>query len=84
MFMLIDCDNFFVSCERIFRPGLKNRPVVVLSSNDGCVIARSYEAKALGIPMGVPFLRSNRFWKSTTAPGCPAIMNSTAASLPGL
>ena len=53
MFMLIDCDNFFVSCERIFRPGLKNRPVVVLSSNDGCVIARSYEAKALGIPSSV-------------------------------
>ena len=74
MFMLIDCDNFFVSCERIFRPGLKNRPVVVLSSNDGCVIARSE----------FRFLRSNRFWKSTTAPGCPAIMNSTAASLPGL
>lgn len=61
MFMLIDCDNFFVSCERIFRPGLKNRPVVVLSSNDGCVIARSYEAKALGIPMGVPFFKVKSF-----------------------
>lgn len=61
MFMLIDCDNFFVSCERIFRPGLKNRPVVVLSSNDGCVIARSYEAKALDIPMGVPFFKVKSF-----------------------
>lgn len=61
MFMLIDCDNFFVSCERIFRPGLKNRPVVVLSSNDGCVIARSYEAKSLDIPMGVPFFKVKSF-----------------------
>lgn len=51
---LIDCNNFFVSCERIFRPDLAHRPVVVLSSNDGCVVARSNEAKALGIPMGAP------------------------------
>lgn len=61
MFMLIDCDNFFVSCERIFQPKLKNRPVVVLSSNDGCVIARSYEAKALDIPMGIPFFKVKSF-----------------------
>ncbi len=61
MFMLIDCDNFFVSCERIFQPRLKNRPVVVLSSNDGCVIARSYEAKALDIPMGIPFFKVKSF-----------------------
>ena len=54
MFMLIDCDNFFVSCERIFQPKLKNRPVVVLSNNDGCIVSRSAEAKALGIPMGEP------------------------------
>ncbi|MDE2491447.1 MAG: Y-family DNA polymerase [Elusimicrobia bacterium] len=52
---LVDCNNFFVSCERVFRPGLERRPVVVLSSNDGCVISRSEEAKALGIGMGVPF-----------------------------
>lgn len=51
---LIDCNNFFVSCERIFRPDLEGRPVVVLSSNDGCVVARSNEAKALGIPIGAP------------------------------
>ncbi len=51
---LIDCNNFFVSCERVFRPDLEGRPVVVLSSNDGCVVARSNEAKALGIPMGAP------------------------------
>lgn len=53
-FALIDCNNFFVSCERLFRPDLENKPVVVLSSNDGCVVARSNEAKALGIPMGAP------------------------------
>jgi DNA polymerase V len=53
-FLLIDCNNFFVSCERVFNPALKNKPVIVLSSNDGCVIARSNEAKLLGIPMGIP------------------------------
>jgi DNA polymerase V len=51
---LIDCNNFFVSCERLFRPDLEGKPVIVLSSNDGCAIARSNEAKALGIPMGAP------------------------------
>lgn len=51
---LVDCNNFFVSCERVFAPRLEGKPVVVLSSNDGCVVARSNEAKALGIPMGAP------------------------------
>lgn len=54
-FALVDCNNFFVSCERVFRPGLEGRPVIVLSNNDGCVISRSNEAKDLGIGMGVPF-----------------------------
>lgn len=54
LFALIDCNNFFASCEQIFRPGLVGKPVVILSCNDGCVIARSAEARALGIPMGVP------------------------------
>jgi DNA polymerase V len=54
VFALIDCNNFFVSCERVFRPDLESKPVVVLSSNDGCAVARSNEAKALGIPMGAP------------------------------
>ena len=49
---LVDCNNFYASCERVFQPGLRGRPVVVLSNNDGCVIARSNEAKALGIAMG--------------------------------
>ena len=51
-FLLVDCNNFFVSCERVFNPSLLGKPVVVLSSNDGCIIARSNESKALGIPMG--------------------------------
>lgn len=57
MFALIDCNNFFVSCERVFRPDLMNKPVIVLSNNDGCAIARSNEAKALGIKMGEPYFR---------------------------
>lgn len=55
MWGLIDCDNFFCSCERVFRPDLEGRPVVVLSNNDGCVVARSREAKAMGIPEGMPY-----------------------------
>lgn len=51
---LVDCNNFFVSCERLFRPDLRGKPVLVLSANDGCVISRSKEVKELGIPMGVP------------------------------
>ena len=54
MFALIDCNNFYASCERVFRPDLNGRPVVVLSNNDGCVIARSNEAKEAGVPMGAP------------------------------
>lgn len=54
VFALVDCNNFYASCEKLFRPDLKYRPVVVLSNNDGCVVARSREAKALGIKMGVP------------------------------
>ncbi len=57
MIGLIDCNNFFVSCERAFRPELNGRPVVVLSNNDGCVVARSEEAKQLGIPMGIPYFK---------------------------
>ena len=57
MFALADCNNFFASCERVFRPDLQGKPVIVLSSNDGCAIARSNEAKALGIKMGDPFFK---------------------------
>ncbi len=66
MYALVDCNNFYVSCERVFRPDLNGRPVVVLSNNDGCIIARSNEAKELGIRMGEPafkiadFLQQNQ------------------------
>jgi DNA polymerase V len=61
VFALIDCNNFFASSERLFRPDLEGKPVVVLSSNDGCVVARSNEAKRLGIPMGAPAFQ----WRDT-------------------
>ena len=57
MFALADCNNFFASCERVFRPELMEKPVIVLSNNDGCAVARSNEAKALGIKMGDPFFK---------------------------
>lgn len=57
VFALVDCNNFYASCEKLFDPKLKDRPVVVLSNNDGCVVARSAEAKALGIPMGAPWFK---------------------------
>jgi DNA polymerase V len=57
MIGLMDCNNFFVSCERLFRPDLLRKPVAVLSSNDGCIVARSQEVKDLGVPMGVPYFQ---------------------------
>ena len=54
MFALIDGNNFYASCERVFQPELRHRPLIVLSNNDGCAIARSEEAKALGVAMGQP------------------------------
>ena len=54
MYALIDCNNFYASCERVFQPKLMGKPIVVLSNNDGCIISRSEEAKAMGIPMGAP------------------------------
>ncbi len=57
----MDCDNFYASCEKLFRPELKDKPVVVLSNNDGCIIARSKEAKALNIPMGEPLFKYRKF-----------------------
>jgi DNA polymerase V len=63
MFALIDCNNFYVSCERVFNPKLNNKPVVVLSNNDGCAISRSNEAKALGIPMGAPAFKYEKVFR---------------------
>lgn len=57
MIAVMDCNNFFVSCERVFRPDLKTKPVVVLSNNDGCIVSRSNEAKALEIPVGIPLFK---------------------------
>jgi len=56
-YALIDCNNFYVSCERLFDPKLEGKPVVVLSNNDGCVVSRSNEAKEIGVPMGVPYFK---------------------------
>ncbi|HVC36556.1 MAG TPA: Y-family DNA polymerase [Candidatus Dormibacteraeota bacterium] len=63
IFALVDCNNFFVSCERLFRPDLEGQPVVVLSSNDGCAVARSNEAKALGIPMAAPAFKYRQLFE---------------------
>lgn len=60
-YMICDCDNFFASCERVFNPSLRNKPIVILSNNDGCVVARSSEAKELGIKMCAPFYQVKDF-----------------------
>ena len=60
---LVDCNSFYVSCERLFNPSLIKKPIIVLSSNDGCVISRSTEAKALGIKMGEPYFKVERIVK---------------------
>ncbi len=63
MFALIDCNNFYASCERVFRPDLNEKPIVVLSNNDGCVIARSNEAKKVGVPMGAAAFKFQELFK---------------------
>ena len=60
MIALADCNNFYASCERVFSPALKNKPIIVLSNNDGCVIARSNEAKSIGIRMGEPVFKARK------------------------
>src|SRR5262245_19095515 len=66
LFALVDCNNFYVSCERVFQPMLHGKPVVALSNNAGCVIVRSDEAKALGIPMGLPAFKLTDLVKKHT------------------
>lgn len=64
MFALVDCNNFYASCERVFNPNLQGKPVAILSNNDGCVISRSDEAKALDLPMGAPIFKWDAFCKT--------------------
>ena len=63
MFALVDCNNFYASCERVFNPNLQHKPIVILSNNDGCIISRSDEAKELGIPMGAPIFKYRKLLK---------------------
>ena len=63
VFALVDCNNFFVSCERVFRPDLWNKPVAVLSNNDACIVARSNEVKQMGVPMGAPLFKIDHLMK---------------------
>lgn len=64
MFALVDVNSFYASCETVFRPDLQGKPVVVLSNNDGCVIALSAEAKKLGITMGAPFFKQRDLFRA--------------------
>lgn len=64
MYALVDCNNFYASCERVFNPNLQGKPIAILSNNDGCVIARSDEAKALNLPMGAPAFKYESFFKA--------------------
>jgi len=63
MFALVDCNNFYASCERVFNPNLQGKPLAILSNNDGCVIARSDEVKSLGLPMGAPAFKYKAFFR---------------------
>ncbi len=72
MYLLFDCNNFFASCEQVFRPDWRRRPLVVLSNNDGCVISRSAEAKALGIAMGEPYFKCRERLEAARAVVCSA------------
>lgn len=72
MYLLFDCNNFFASCEQVFRPDWRRRPLVVLSNNDGCVVSRSAEAKALGIAMGEPYFKCRERLESANAVVCSA------------
>lgn len=63
MYALVDCNNFYASCERVFNPSLRHQPIAILSNNDGCVISRSDEAKRIGLPMGAPIFKWEQFCK---------------------
>lgn len=63
MWAIVDCDNFFCSCERVFRPDLRHKPLVALSNNDGCVVARSKVSKAMGVQMGTPWYQAQDLFR---------------------
>jgi DNA polymerase V len=75
MYALVDCNNFYVSCERVFRPKLRGKPVVVLSNNDGCAVSRSNEAKAIGIKMGAPIFMLKDLVKQHNVEVCSSNYN---------
>ena len=81
---LADCNNFYVSCERVFRPSLEKRPVIVLSNNDGCAVARSNEAKAIGIPMGLLIIKFVNFVNTMGWLYCHPITSSMETCPAGL
>ena len=82
MFLLIDGNNFYVSCERVFQPSLENKPVVVLSNNDGCIVARSAQSKALGIKMGQPMFEIKDLIKKHRIQSLRAMDSVVVASSP--
>ena len=67
IYALVDCNNFYCSCERVFNPALEKKPMVVLSNNDGCIVARSNEIKELGIPMGAPMFQYKKLLEQKKA-----------------
>lgn len=83
MYALADVNSFYASCEMLWRPDLRGRPVVVLSNNDGCVVASNKEAKALGLAMGAPISRSNSGWNAPVVLLSAAITSCMLICLPG-
>ena len=72
---LVDCQNFYCACERLFRPDLWDRPVAVLSNNDGCVIARSTAVKQMGVPMGAPYFKVKRQLAAAEVAGLRGVLD---------
>ena len=76
MFALVDCNNFYASCQRVFDPRLRGKPIVILSNNDGCVISRSDEARTLGIPMAIPAFKYESVFKEKNILSSSSLMSS--------
>ena len=80
---IVDCNSFYAACERLFKPALHGKPVVVLSNNDGCIVSRTDEAKALGIKMAGPYYEAKDIWRSTTSMSSRPIIICMAISAGG-